>query len=117
MKELKVLLKDKLDQCEEYLHDLAMRKDSDYNEAYKTKFEDLPTLMLHNDWAKRRFKGENISEHSICIEVLSNCEMDFDEYKHLGENDGSLYTLYAIYKKLGMNDEAHKAMSLVYSEE
>ena len=42
--------------------------------------------------------------------------MDFDEYKHLGENDGQLFLLHALFEKLGMEKEADKAMSLVYSD-
>jgi hypothetical protein len=109
------LLKKRLDECEEYLFTLAKRKSPEFKDACASTQENLPLLMLRNQWAAKRMKGEELTANDA-IEALSDCEMEFEEYKHLGENDGQLFVIYALFEKLGMETEAHKAMSMVYSE-
>ena len=112
---LKTYLISCLANCEDYLVTFTKQKSKKYATAFNCKTDELP-LLMNNKWVAQRILGKELTDPSCCIEALCDEEMSYDEYKNLGENDGQLYMLHAIFEKLEMPEEARRAMASVYSE-
>jgi len=103
-----------LDGCIEFLEDTAKELNDDFKEAVSASEEDLPLLIINNEWAGKRVKGEDLLDPETLIDVLANEAMEADVYRRVGMNDGELYVLMDIFEILGMEEEKKKAFAYIY---
>ena len=119
---LKDLLLSRLEECKDFLGAMAVSKSSALKEVLDIPFDDLPQHINEVNENKKemvlaRLRKEDIRHDSIFVcESLYDVEFDFDEYKNVGHNDGTLATLRGIFEVLG-DEEHQKECSLwIYSE-
>lgn len=119
---LKDLLLSRLEECKDFLGAMAVNKSSALKEVLDIPFDDLPQHINEVNENKKemvlaRLRKEDIRHDSIFVcESLYDVEFDFDEYKNVGHNDGTLATLRGIFEVLG-DEEHQKECSLwIYSE-
>jgi len=63
---------------------------------------------------KHRLNGEPL-DYSALLQLMYDTNWDAEDYKQIGDNDGSLITLCDLANKLGMTAEAERAMEAVYA--
>ena len=53
---------------------------------------------------------------SECIQVMSDLEFDYDDYRNIGWNDGTMILACEIYKVLGKDKKNSEAYGCVYTD-
>lgn len=121
-KKLKDLLLFRLEECKEFLSELAMSKNSALKEVLDIPFDDLPTYINEVSENKREMvlallRKEDIKkDHNFVCQSLWDVEFDADEYKNIGWNDGTLATLRSIFEILGEEEKQKECTEWIYSE-
>ena len=112
-------LVEKLDETRNTLQAEAFSHDRGYEKVFFAEEKDLPVLAVDKDqgtrdWAARRLKGEDIGTPQDWKDLLADCEFDFGDTKHLAQNDGAAFLLYALFQTMGDEDLAQQALACVY---
>ena len=83
------------------------------------QLEDLPKYINVEGNSQKvlqmRLQGEE-PDMLFWLDILSNTTFDSEQYKSLGENDGTIQTLVGLANALGMRDESERAYEALYSE-
>lgn len=85
----------------------------------EASLDDLPKYINTNldsskALLKHRLEGTPLNLEPL-LQLMYDTAFDEEEYKQIGDNDGSLVTLASLANKLGMTDQAELAMEAVYS--
>lgn len=97
-------------------------RDGDVEEALACPLKELPLFInkpgeVLQDIVKRRLAGKRVKlTPSECIQVMSNIEFDYDDYRNIGWNDGTMILACDIYKVLGKDKKSVKAYGNVYTD-
>ena len=118
-KKLVAWLKDELENCEEYLAEKAYAKSADYVTVLEASLPDLGLMInetgLKGDMMKARMRGEDIRTPGWHIQALSDEAFNFEEYKALGKNDGTLRTIGHILDMIGQKKLSLRAYAAMYN--
>jgi hypothetical protein len=113
------MLKDELDNCVEYLAETAYTKSTEYVKVLEASLEDLGLMVnetgLTGDMVTARLRGEDIRTPEWHIRALYNETFKCDEYKALGDNDGTLRMIGHSLKILGFHKLSSKAYGAIYN--
>jgi predicted DNA-binding protein len=120
-KRLVTMLKDELENCLEYLAEKAYAKSAEYVKVLEASMEDLGLMVnetgLTLEMVKARLRGEDIRTPEWHIQALSNETFDYEEYKNLGDNDGTLRMIGHSLKILGYHKLSSKAYGGIYNNQ
>jgi hypothetical protein len=118
-KRLVTMLKDELGNCEEYLAEKAYAKSAEYVKVLEASVEELGLMVnetgLTLEMVKARLRGEDIRTPEWHIQALSNETFSYEEYKALGDNDGTLRMIGHSLKILGYHKCASRAYDAIYN--
>jgi len=118
-KRLVQMLKDELENCTEYLAEKAYAKSAEYVKVLEASLADLGLMVnetgLTLEMVKARLRGESIRTPEWHVQALSNETFDYEEYKNLGDNDGTLRMIGHSLKILGYHKLASRAYGAIYN--
>lgn len=107
--------------CEQFLESKAEELSEQYNTAIALPQTDLgiyindPTVL--GELVKARLKGAPVNTPKWQIECLCDCEFDYDDYRKLGENDGTLQMAAIVLNLLGEEELAQRALAAQYNSD
>lgn len=115
------MLKDELYNSLEYLAEKAYAKSTEYVKVLEASMEELGLMVnetgLTGDMVKARLRGEDIRTPEWHIQALCNETFDYEEYKALGDNDGTLRMIGHSLKILGFHKLSSKAYGAIYNNQ
>lgn len=117
--EVKVWVKEQIKECLDYVVEMAALRDADLRAVKRADEKDLPKFInvkseAAQEMLKLRLNKEPYRDMEPFLQVLFNATFTYEDYKHLGENDGMLHTLSSMALKLGMKEESEQAYAAVY---
>lgn len=109
-----------LNECIDFLKELAKYKDDAYKAIILCTNEELPNYIGSSYIAdviiERRVQGLPLDCADAVIEVLSNVEFDCDDEYNVGVNDGKLWMLARIFESAGDRTRAAEALTWIYKK-
>lgn len=109
-----------LNECIEFLTEIALDKDTAIKKIIDIPFNDLPQHINEENDLKRemvlaRLRKENLCYNSqFVLQSLWDCGFGFEDYKAIGRNDGELNILGKVFKELGDEVTAKKCYEWIY---
>jgi hypothetical protein len=122
LSKIKELAISRLDNCEDFLIQLNRLKGTAYKEVEQLEVKELPEHIndspaYKNRLVKTKLVGEPLTKDPMnLLEPLWDTEFDYDDYKNIGHNDGTLATLWKLFRILDMKEEEERANALIYSD-
>jgi len=103
----------------EYIIEEASRFDHELYQVLDSSKEQYPLLVnVQSDAAKEvlyaLMKGTEPNLEPM-LQVLYHVELDVDDYKDLGRNDGMMSEMSAMATRLGMPEEFKRAYEAIYT--
>jgi hypothetical protein len=119
-KKLVIMLTQELESCESYLRDKAISMSEEYKRVLNATQEELGLMVnetgLTYELAKARIRNESIDTPSWHCQALYEVVFSVDEYKTLGENDGTLQMINRVATLLGQKKLAARAIAATYND-
>lgn len=119
-------IKKKLDEFTEDARDFIIQEIHDHDENSHALIEmPLEQLPLHiNDYPQSSIQNKIIADRlegkeiklSDLMQILWDCEFNYDDYKQLGHNDGMIYVISQIYTILGDEKGRERVCEATYSD-
>ena len=118
--QLKKILTEELDYCESFLCEKT-RKNPTYQKLLDMPIEELPKHINdespYDEMARARLKGEDINTPLWHCRALNDVEFTYEDYRHIGMNDGVLSFIWKIANKLHDKKMCQRAMTAQYSDD
>jgi len=107
-----------LEECIDFLRELAKNKEPDYKTLVECPDEEIPNLIGSSYVAdmiiERRVQGLPLDNAGVLVEILSNTEFDCDDDYNVGVNDGKLWMVARIFERVHDRTRSAEAMSWIY---
>lgn len=109
-----------LETCKGFLLEITINLNDEFKTIMEAESKNLPLYINDDgrlgDAAKLRLDNKQIPP-DILIELLSDIEIDFDDYRSIAVNDGELLVVARLYNKMGYTNKAQEAFSYMYRED